>query len=139
MTRAIPVLAISAALLLAAQLVPLRVSNPPVVQPPTWDEATADLARKACFDCHSNEVQVPWYGHVAPVSWVVRHHVEEGRHELNFSEMHREQEEAHEAAEAVRDGEMPPAYYTLMHPEARLSDADRAALAEGLAAALGDD
>ncbi|MFT7519953.1 MAG: mono/diheme cytochrome c family protein [Kiritimatiellia bacterium] len=126
--------------LLAIQLVPYRPHNPVVRQGPVWDSAeTEALARRACFDCHSNEVVVPWYGHVAPFSWAVRMHVDEARTMLNFSEMDRKQEEAHEAGEEVGEGEMPPLYYVLLHPEANLTDAERRQLEAGLIATLGGE
>ena len=129
-----------ALLVVAIQLVPYRVHNGPVVQEPAWDNPqTRALAARACFDCHSNEVVTPWYGHVAPVAWVVRHHVDEGRAALNLSEMHRPQEEAHEAGESIRDGEMPPRYYLPLHAGARLTDAERLELAAGLQATLGGE
>jgi len=131
---------LSIALLIAIQFVPYRVSNPAVVEGPQWDSpATEALARRACFDCHSNEVNVPWYGRVAPLAWLVRDHVDEGRSQLNFSEMHLRQEEAHEAGEEVAEGHMPPQYYLLLHPDARLGNAERRALQVGLDATFGDD
>jgi hypothetical protein len=63
--------------------------------------------------------------------------VNEGRSTLNFSEMDRPQPEAHEAGEAVLEGEMAPYYYTLLHAGARLSAAERQQLARGLDATLG--
>lgn len=120
-------------LLLAIQLVPCRVQNPPVTAAPQWSSPELEaLARQACYDCHSNEVAVPWYGYVAPAAWVVRHHVDEGRAAMNLSELDRPQEEAHEAGEEVMEGEMPPGYYRAMHADARLSDAQRQALAAEL-------
>ncbi len=142
MNRRIPAIALAAllGLFLVIQVVPYRVQNPPVLEAPTWDSPqTEALARRACFDCHSNEVKTPWYGNIAPVAWVVRHHVDEGREYLNFSEMNRPQPEAHEAGEEVVEGEMPPKYYTLLHPEARLTDAEWHTLAAGLDATLGGE
>ncbi len=141
MSPSIPKLVAGAAgLLLAPQLIPYGVDNPPVVQEPAWaDPQTEALARRACFDCHSNEVEVPWYGHVAPVKWALGRHVRHGRSDLNLSEMHRPQEEAHESGEKVREGDMPPEGYMLLHPEARLDPAERAALARGLDATLGTE
>jgi len=122
------------------QIIPYRVTNPPVTAEPAWDSPqTETLARQACFDCHSNEVQTPWYGYVAPIAWVVRDHVDEGRSKLNFSEMDRPQEEAHEAGEELAEGEMPPRYYRLAHAAARLSEADKRALVAGLDATLGGE
>lgn len=64
------------------------------------------MAQRACFDCRSNQVKWPVYSHVAPVSWLVPRDVEQARAELNFSEWTRPQDEADEAAEKVREGEM---------------------------------
>ena len=127
-------------LLAAIQLVPYGRdhTNPPVAAEPRWDRpATRDLAHRACFDCHSNQTRWPWYSQVAPVSWLVQHDVDEGREDLNFSDWHRGYEEAGEAGETVRDGDMPPRYYVWMHPEARLDATQRSQLAAGLDATLG--
>jgi hypothetical protein len=127
-------------LFIVIQLVPYGRdhSNPAVVAEPVWDSPiTRDLAVRACFDCHSNETVWAWYSHVAPISWLVQRHVDEGREELNFSEWHLPQE-ADEAAETVREGSMPTRDYLLIHPEARLSDEERRALIAGLVSTFGD-
>ena len=126
--------------LLAIQLVPYgrEHANPPVTGEPTWDvPETRTLAKQACFDCHSNETEWPAYASIAPASWLVQHDVDEGRAVLNFSEWTRPQKEAKEAAKEVREGEMPPTAYTLIHAHARLSAADRDRLAQGLANTVG--
>ncbi len=126
-------------LLLAIQLVPYgRHDNPPVREEPVWDSPkTRDLAVRACFDCHSNEVVWPWYSNIAPMSWYVQSHVDEGRSELNFSEWDLEQDEADEAVETIRDGSMPPWYYTLPGIGRGFSDSELDELARGLEATLG--
>jgi hypothetical protein len=128
-----------AAVMLLFQAVPYGRdhSNPAVAQEPTWDSPrTRELAVAACYDCHSNQVTYPWYSNVAPVSWAVQRHVDEGRDALNFSESNRHQE-ADEAAETVQEGSMPPFYYTLTHPEARLTDAEKQDLINGFTATFG--
>lgn len=125
---------------LAIQLVPYGRdhTNPLVTGEPTWDvPATRALAKQACFDCHSNETEWPAYASIAPASWLVQHDVDEGRAVLNFSEWTRPQKEAKEAAAEVREGEMPPAAYALIHAHARLSAGDRDRLAQGLGQTLG--
>jgi mono/diheme cytochrome c family protein len=108
--------------------------NPPVRAEPQWDSPrTRELSARACFDCHSNETVWPWYSNIAPISWLIENDVKEGRRELNFSEWDRPQEEAHESADSVRKGSMPPWYY----PWARLSHAERQDLINGLEASLG--
>jgi hypothetical protein len=122
-------------LLLAIQVVPYGRAheNPPVVAEPMWDApATRAVARRACFDCHSNQTVWPAYSRVAPASWLVQHDVEEGRETMNFSEWNRPQTHADDAAQEVLEKKMPPAAYLLMHPEARLSDAEREQLARSL-------
>jgi mono/diheme cytochrome c family protein len=126
-------------LLAIAQLVPYGRdhSNPPVRAEPPWDRLeTRALALRACFDCHSNQTDWPWYSHVAPVSWLVQRHVDDGRRKLNFSEWPHGSGEADEAVEVVLDGEMPPRSYTLAHPEAVLDQDQRRSLAAGLAATM---
>ncbi len=137
-------LTILAAGFLLIQLVPYgrAHNNPPTVQEPNWDSPqTRELAARACYDCHSNTTVWPWYSNVAPVSWLVQQHVDEGREHLNFSDWNQSHEEhghdeheAEELGESVLEGEMPPANYLFNHPEAKLTDEERAALAAGLLA-----
>jgi hypothetical protein len=109
--------------------------NPPVTSEAPWpDEASADLARRACYSCHSNETDWPVYSWVAPMSWLVRKDVESGRHELNFSEWDEHDSRADDAAETVTNGDMPPGRYTWLHPDAKLSEAEIARLASALTA-----
>lgn len=130
------------AVFVAIQFVPYgrNHSNPPVLKEPAWDSpATRATAVRACFDCHSNQSQWPWYSHVAPVSWLVQNHVDVGRSKLNFSEFNKPQKEAHEAAETVGEGEMPMTSYVLGHPDARLTAAEKDAFIQGLTATLGGE
>lgn len=116
--------------------------NPPIVSELRWDSpATRDLAKKACFDCHSNETVWPWYANVAPVSWLVASDVHEGRRHLNFSDWRqgqREGEHIKKLREEIQEGDMPPIQYRMMHPEARLSAAQRQELIRGLTATVGN-
>jgi hypothetical protein len=123
-------------LLALAQAVPYGRAhrNPPVVAEPAWDSPqTRSLARRACFDCHSNLTSWPWDSRIAPSSWLIQHDVDSGRSILNFSEWNRLQPEALDAVEAARSGSMPPWYYKLMHSKARLTQRERDRLADGLA------
>jgi len=116
-------------------------SNPPVTREPDWDSPrTRELAVRACFDCHSNEVEYPWYSKIAPMSWAVQLHVQQGREKVNYSEWDKPQKEGDESAETVIEGEMPPGYYTLLtHGEARLTEAERQELIDGLEATFGSE
>jgi mono/diheme cytochrome c family protein len=126
---------------LAIQLVPYgrRHENPAVVKEPAWDRTrTRDLFFRACKDCHSHETTWPWYSSLAPVSWLVQRDVEEGRSHFDVSDWNEREHHGDEAAKLVRQGEMPPWFYLLAHPEARLSDADREAFVLGLVATFGE-
>jgi hypothetical protein len=125
---------------IAIQFVPVQRTNPPVTSEPNWDSPqTRALAERACFDCHSNETDWPWYSHIAPVSWTVARDVQVGRQVINFSDWEHvrgEGRSAGEMAEVIRGGWMPPANYLSTHPEARLTQAEKDALVQGLQATL---
>jgi hypothetical protein len=119
------------------QLVPYRITNSSVRDEPHWDSPqTRELAVRACYACHSNEVEKPWYAHVAPVSWLLNRHVREGREALNLSEWNRGggENESDDVVESIREGSMPPSYYTWfgLHSEAKLTPAERSQLVHGI-------
>jgi cytochrome c551/c552 len=124
---------------LLIQLIPLpgRGNNPPVVSEPPWDSPqTRALAKRACFDCHSNETVWPWYSYVAPVSWLVYSDTMRGRSRMNFSEWNTHSRDVRDITEEIQSGGMPPAKYLLMHPDARLTDAEKGQLITGLTNSL---
>lgn len=91
------------------------------------------LLSRACYDCHSNQTRWPWYSWVAPVSWLVVRDVALGRKELNFSEWgsyypQTRRRKLQWMGRVVREDSMPPWTYRLMHPRARLTEAERATL-----------
>jgi hypothetical protein len=113
-------------------------SNPPVIAEPAWDSPrTRELAKRACFDCHSNETRWPSYAKVAPFSWVMQNHVEIGRSVMNFSEWNRPYVLAEQAGSEVLRREMPPRGYRMLHAHAVLTDEEKVDLARGLHATLG--
>lgn len=119
--------------LVGIQLVPVDRSNPPVTREVRWDSPdTRAIAQRACFDCHSNETVWPWYSYVAPISWRLAGHVDDGRGHLNFSEWDQPNEDLDEVVEVLENKEMPLQDYLLIHSEARLTDAEREALIEGM-------
>ena len=127
-------------LLAVAQAIPYGRghSNPPVTKEPAWDSSrTRELAKRACFDCHSNETTWPWYSNVAPESWLIQRDVDAGRSTLNFSEWDKPQDTGvGDITEAVNGGGMPPWYYTLLHSRSGLSKAEKQELVAGLARTL---
>jgi hypothetical protein len=43
------------------------------------------ILKRSCYDCHSSDVQEPFYYNIAPMSWLVQLHVKNGRKVVNFS------------------------------------------------------
>ncbi len=87
-----------------------------------------------CYDCHSYNSTYPWYAEIAPVSWWLKHHINEAREHLNFSEWtsyspKKANHKLEECYEEVKEGEMPLESYTWMHSEAILSVQERKKLA----------
>jgi Haem-binding domain len=84
---------------------------------------------RSCRNCHSHETVWPWYSNVAPISWDVINHVNDGRGSMNFSDWPAGPEEAGDLLDSICDevkkGHMPIPRYTWLHGEARLTDADR--------------
>lgn len=118
-------------ILLAIQIFRPDMTNPKsdpgldinqVLNPP---QEVYQTLKTACYDCHSNETEYPWYSQIAPVSWWIVDHIQEGREHLNFSTLgslsaEDRSEMLEEAAEAVQEGEMPLKSYTWVHPAAKL-------------------
>jgi hypothetical protein len=86
------------------------------------------LLAVACYDCHSNRTHYPWYAEVQPVAWWLSQHVREGKAALNFSEFaaltkKRAVGKLEDVADEVTNRHMPLSSYTLIHRDARLTDA----------------
>jgi hypothetical protein len=84
------------------------------------------ILKASCYDCHSNEVVYPWYTNIAPFSWWMKHHVNEGREELNFSEWgtyssRRMDHKLKECIEQIEENEMPLDSYLWIHSNAKLN------------------
>ncbi len=91
------------------------------------------LLKGACYDCHSNETVYPKYAYIAPISWSVKSHINEGREHLNFSiwetyNKDLKQSMLSKSIQTIRNKTMPMPGYIVYHKEANLSDAERALL-----------
>jgi hypothetical protein len=114
-----------------AQLKTVQRTNPPSKGEPSAPPSVEPILRRACYDCHSNQTRWPWYSHVAPISWVIVKHVEQGRKQINFSEWGEyyattRKRKLQWMQRALQEGRMPPWSYQLTHRGARLTDEDRA-------------
>jgi len=95
----------------------------------------AAILERSCRDCHSNQTVWPWYTNVAPISWWLSNHVNEGRQNLNLSEWgrldhDRQDRKLRQICDEVQDGVMPLSSYLPMHPQAKLSAEDKKILCD---------
>lgn len=107
----------------------ITITNPPV--------EFALMIKNSCYDCHSNQTKYPWYSNVAPVSWLLKNHIDDGRKHLNFSiwgeyDLKRQDHKLEECIDMVNSEEMPMKTYVLMHSEATLNDTQRNELVKWL-------
>lgn len=101
--------------------------------PPSEEVAT--ILKTACYDCHSNQTEYPWYSYTQPLGWWIADHIDHGRDELNFSEFgnynpRRADHKLEEGIEYVEEKEMPLPSYTYAHWDADLTDSERKVLIE---------
>lgn len=126
---------------LGIQFVRPARTNPPVDESQTIFARTqmtpqvSAILERACRDCHSNKTVWPWYTNVAPISWWLSNHVNEGRQNLNLSEwgkldQDRQDRKLRQICDEVSDGVMPLSSYLPMHPQARLSAEDKKTLCD---------
>ena len=130
-------------LAVAIQFIPYgkNHSNPAVVAEPHWNSPqTKQTFYRVCGNCHSNTTTWPWYSSVAPASWLIQSDVDEGRQHFNVSMWGQQQiNRGPDASGEVSGGDMPPWYYVLGHPEAKLSESEKTAFVQGLKATFGKD
>jgi hypothetical protein len=98
----------------------IAMTNPPA-------EVT-DMLKTSCYDCHSNQAVYPWYTNIAPVSWWIKKHIDEGREHLNFSDWGnykpgKQEHKLEELYSEVEHREMPLKSYLIIHRDAKLKDA----------------
>ena len=102
-------------------------SNPEVTQ----------ILTSSCFDCHSEEGQAAWYVKIAPSYWFGG----SARKNLNFTnwkdyDAQRRNDEIQAIGRVVNRGEMPPWDYTVFHPAAELTNAQKDLVSEWAASRM---
>src|SRR5579863_2374129 len=115
--------------LLALQLVRPSLPNPPVTADLQAPPDVKRILQKSCYNCHSNETKLAWFDYPVPAYWIVRSHVLDARHHINFSEIGKlpaaQQKAAlYEGIFQVSRGAMPIPAYVAFHPDAKISDQD---------------
>jgi len=133
------VVIVALAVFAGLQVIPVDRSNPPVEASRTIFASEALPAkveivlRRSCQDCHSSQTRWPWYGYIAPTSWIVAHDVHAARRQMNLSEWAGYSQKKREAklngiCEQVINGDMPEGKYAVIHRSARVTEDERTAI-----------
>ena len=118
------------------QLIPIDRTNPPVNKAQNFVDVQKTptnismVLKNACYDCHSNETKYPNYSYVAPISWSVKNHINEGRKRLNFSVWTTYSQELKvgmlkNTISTVTNRKMPIPGYMVYHEEANITEVER--------------
>jgi len=118
--------------LLLVQAIQITIPEPEKVTPDEEIKAPAEIMKMlktSCYDCHSYETKMPWYGNIAPFSWEVKSHIKEGREWLNFQTWDRYDDEKkqklYKGIAKTINFSMPMPMYLSLHEEAKLSREQR--------------
>lgn len=115
------------AIFIVLQFIPSKIDNPKTNKN-LEIKATPEIMsifKHSCYDCHSNQVQIPWYQAISPASFFIKRHVDLGRKWLNFSiwENYTQKDKDKKLKGIYRTvyAAMPLASYVTLHKEAKLS------------------
>jgi hypothetical protein len=119
---------------IAIQFIPVERTNRLGAGDPIAPRKVQWILRRSCYDCHSTESRWPVWAYVAPMSWRVVADVERARTLLNFSDWGAYDTLTQRIMRlnvnrVTATHKMPLWYYLTLHPDARMSPADRVALA----------
>jgi mono/diheme cytochrome c family protein len=130
-------------LLLAVAFALLQLARPDIPSQPATAEVQApaevrQVLQKSCYSCHSDERKLAWFDEIVPAYWLVRHDVLTARQHLNFSMLGAKPAAAQratlfEAVNMIQLGAMPLPSFRSVHPEAKITPEDVAALKNYLA------
>ena len=98
-------------------------------------ENVLDILKASCYDCHSNNINYPWYFRIQPFGWLLARHIRKGKSQLNLSEFasytsRRRISKLKAIENSIKDGTMPLWSYTLLHKNAKLSKEEKALLVD---------
>lgn len=127
-----------AAVFLALQLVRPAIPTQPATAEIQAPPAIRHILEKDCYSCHSDEKRLAWFDQIVPAYWLVRHDILTAREHLNFSRLGTAPTAAQkgrlfEAATMIQLGAMPLPKFVALHPDAKVTPDELAALKAYLA------
>ncbi len=117
----------------ALQAIQIDIPEPPKTIDPN-NEITApkeimSMLKTSCYDCHSYQTKMPWYGHISPISLEVKSHIKNGRAAVNFQEWgtydEAKKQKIFKGIVQTINFRMPMPMYLIVHEEAKLKKEER--------------
>jgi hypothetical protein len=115
------------------QAIQIEIPNPPkhidkskeIVAP----KEIMKMLKTSCYDCHSYQTKMPWYGHISPISFEVKSHIKNGRIAANFQEWgnytDEKKQKIYKGITKTINFQMPIPMYLSLHKEAKLTKEQR--------------
>jgi cytochrome c len=120
---------LGAQLVRPASLVRQAPSQAPILFGADVDAHVSSILERSCQNCHSLNTEWPPYSRIVPFSWIIENDVQTARTHMNLSrwQIYDDGEKRlllSEVGSVVRNRIMPPRRYTIVHPDAKLSEAE---------------
>lgn len=112
----------------SGQAMPNEITKTMVVPEPVLG-----ILKRACYDCHSNHTDYPWYATIQPIHWYLNQHIQDGKAVLNFSEFgsytpRKQRNKLNAIKNSIKDDAMPLSSYMLVHRNAVLNAEEKSLL-----------
>ncbi len=119
--------------LLLLQLIQIEIPEPPKEIDPANEihapRPIMAILKRSCYDCHSYQTKMPWYGHISPISLEVKSHIKEGRQAVNFQEWGNyddaKKQKIYQGIVKTINFRMPMPMYLMIHEDAKLTKSQR--------------
>jgi hypothetical protein len=121
----------------------LQIFRPSIPTQPATAELQAPpevrhILEKDCYSCHSDQRRLAWFDQIVPGYWLVRCDILTAREHLNFSTLGAkpaaiQKATLYEAVNMIQLGAMPLPQFVTLHPEAKVTPEELAALKAYLA------
>jgi cytochrome c len=114
----------------------------PVMKGSTVPAEVRSILATKCADCHSMQTKSPFYGHLAPVSWLMERDINRGRQAMNLAlwdsySADQQQTFASKIVQETREHEMPLLQYRMIHWNSRVTGTEIRTLADWAHASSG--